>query len=135
MERVGTLFGFVCLTGGVLLSALSYAGVFAHFMMAKNQFQHDGDNFDFVPILLLLFVSLAILGLRKLVVNGQRGFAAIISIVALTLAVVPRFLWPFPMNVILLSPVFFACLGGALLGFGSVSNRSIDEIKPKARVY
>jgi uncharacterized membrane-anchored protein YitT (DUF2179 family) len=133
-------FEWICLVIGVLLSALSYSAVLLHFIMAKNQYEHDGDSLYFIPVFLLLFASLAIFGLRRLVVNGQKGIAATLCIAAFTLAaVLTRFFWSFPASVILHSPIFFACLGGAFLGLGQSPNSEriadIDGIKPKARVY
>ena len=68
----------------LMLSVLSYLTVSVHFVLAWNQYHHDGDNLFFVPFTLLVFVTAAIaalgyLGLRK---HGKSVFVALFFLVS-----------------------------------------------------
>jgi L-asparagine transporter-like permease len=110
---------FICLVAGILLSAISYTIVLLHFVLAKNQFEHDGDNMYFIPVFFLLFVSLAIYGMRKLTLNDRRGLAFTACVSVFLLIVVFVFFSQLPnASAVLFSPAILACLAGGLIGFG-----------------
>jgi hydrogenase/urease accessory protein HupE len=125
MGRSGLHLPVLNLTLAILFGALSYGGVGLHFFLAKMQFQHDGDDLFFIPIALLVLVTVGILSMRYLKLRGYTKVIAGCTIALGFLFSLTIYLGaPAFVAVIFVLPLMLSILTGLALGSGFPKNES-----------
>ena len=110
--------------GAIVTSIFVLPVIVLHFILAKAQYDHDGDNMFFVPVSLIIVAPLSFAAARNLVMRKSILLSVGIAFVVIFAAGYGIIKWPFPISILLVSPIFFSLIVGGLTGRFDVNSGS-----------